>query len=61
MKQYTYVTLHIGKFFGAKSEHHREIIDEYAKKGYRYVGFLPTIQNDYGKIKEVDLIFETDV
>lgn len=60
MKRYEYVNLHIGKFCGAKSEEHRKIIDEYAAKGYRYVGYIPTNINDYGKIKDMDLVFEID-
>lgn len=60
MKKYEYVNVHIGKLIGAKSEEHRDIIDEYAKKGYRYVGYVPTNMNDYGKIKDIDLIFEMD-
>ncbi len=60
MKKYEYVNVKIGKFVGAKSEEHREIIDEYAKKGYRYVGYIPTDINDYGKIKNMDLVFEID-
>lgn len=32
MKKYEYVSIHVGKFVGAKSEEHRHIIDEYAKK-----------------------------
>ena len=44
-----------------KSEEHRQIIDEYAKKGYRYVGYIPTVISDYGKIKDMDLVFEMDV
>ena len=60
MKKYEYVNVIINKFIGAKSEEHRQIIDEYAAKGYRYVGFVPTNISDYGKIKEMDLIFEID-
>lgn len=60
MKQYEYVTVHMGKFIGAKSEEHRQIIDTYAKKGYRYIGFIPVAMNDYGKYKEIDLVFEQD-
>lgn len=60
MKKYEYVNVRIDKFFGAKSEEHRQIIDEYALKGYRYVGYIPTNITDYGKIKEMDLIFEID-
>ena len=61
MKKYEYVTVHTGKFIGSRSEDHRGIIDQYAKQGYRYVGFIPTKMSDYGKIKDMDLIFETDV
>ncbi|MEA4816882.1 MAG: DUF4177 domain-containing protein [Lachnospiraceae bacterium] len=56
--RYEYVTVKTGRFIGAKCMEHKEIIDEYALKGFRYVGFIPTIMNDYGKIKELDLIFE---
>ncbi|MBQ7923193.1 MAG: DUF4177 domain-containing protein [Clostridia bacterium] len=58
MKKYEYVNVRVGKFIGAKSEEHRQIIDEYAAKGYRYVGFIPTDMNDYGKIIKMDLVFE---
>ena len=49
MKQYEYVSVHIGKLFGAASEEHREIINNYAAKGWRYaVSYthltLPTIR-----------------
>ena len=60
MKKYQYEPIHINKFIGAKSEEHRKIMDKYAKEGYRYVGFIPTNMNDYGKIKDIDLIFEID-
>ncbi len=60
MKKYEYVNVRIAKFIGAESIEHREIIDEYAKKGYRYVGYIPTSISDYGKIKEMDLVFEID-
>lgn len=61
MKKYEYVSVHVGRWVGAKSEDHRQIIDEYAKKGYRYVGYIPTVISDYGKIKDMDLVFELDV
>lgn len=60
MKKYEYVEVHIGKILGARSEEHREIIDAYAAKGYRYVGYIPTNISDNGKIKDMDLIFEKD-
>lgn len=58
--QYTYVSVHIGRWLGAKSEEHREIIDRYAGQGWRYVGFIPTSMTDYGKIKDMDLVFERE-
>lgn len=61
MKKYEYVQVHINKFIGAKSKEHRQIIDSYAAKGYRYVGYIPTVISDYGKIKDMDLIFEIDI
>lgn len=61
MKTYEYVNVDINRFVGAKSEEHREIIDAFAEKGYRYVGFIPTNISDYGKIKAMDLIFEKDL
>lgn len=60
MKHYEYVAVHIRKFVGAGSEEHRKIIDEYADKGYKYVGFIPTNIDGYGKFKDIDLVFEKD-
>lgn len=60
MKMYEYVNVNINKVFGAKSENHRGIINEYARRGYRYVGFIPTSISDEGRIKAMDLIFELD-
>ena len=60
MKKYEYVNVRINKVIGARSEEHRRIINEYAAKGYRYAGFVPTEISDYGKIKEMDLVFEKD-
>lgn len=61
MKKYEYVRLRIGKFIGAKSEEHRAVIDDYAARGWRYVGYIPAVISDYGKILQMDLVFEQDV
>lgn len=37
---------------------HREIIDEYTSKGYKYVGFVPVRFGPSGKTLAIDLIFE---
>ena len=58
--RYEYVEVHINRFLGAGSKEHRRLIDEYAAKGYRYVGVIPVNMTDYGKIKDVDLIFEIE-
>ncbi|MBQ6040585.1 MAG: DUF4177 domain-containing protein [Oscillospiraceae bacterium] len=60
MKKYEFVNIKIGRLVGAKSEEHRKIIQEYAAKGYRYVGYIPTELTDSGKIKFMDLVFETE-
>ena len=60
MKKYEYVRIKISKVFGSKLDEHRKLINENAKKGYRFVGYLPTIISDYGKFKEIDLVFEID-
>ncbi len=61
MKAYTYVNLKVsGYLTSLRSEDHRAIIDQYAKKGYRYVGFIPTHMDTYGKLRSIDLIFEKD-
>lgn len=62
MKKYEYVSVKVGTFFyySARTAY-REIIDKYAIKGYKYVGFVPTKQTGYGRIVTIDLIFEIDV
>lgn len=48
----------IQKLFGSKSEDHRQIIDEYAEKGYSYLGYIPVEMTGYGQIISMDLVFE---
>ena len=58
MVKYEYVTIDNEKWVGGKFTQHREIINDYAKKGYKYVGYIPTKLSDMGKFTEIDLIFE---
>ncbi len=60
MKKYEYVRIKGDKVLGCKFEEHREIIDEYARKGFSYVGFVPVNIAEYGKFKEIDLVFEIE-
>lgn len=60
MKRYEYVEVHMAGLFGGELEEHRNIIDQYAANGYRYVGYIPVYIDMNGKIKDLDLIFEAD-
>lgn len=60
MKHYEFINLHVGTMGGAKSEEHRQTIRYYAEMGFRYVGYIPTNMSSYGKIIDMDLVFEKD-
>lgn len=40
---------------------YRNIILDYAQRGYRYVGYIPSEVLNSGPISTIDLIFEKDV
>lgn len=68
MYRYEYVTLSAedgkisAKLNGLQSlDSYREIIDERAADGWRYVGHIPTRESIRGYTKCVDLIFEKEV
>lgn len=48
-----------GNVYG--NDEHQEIINEMAKKGYRYVGFIPVKQRGTGHIEAMDLVFEKEI
>ena len=57
--KYEYVS--ISNSFGllsTKFKGHQEIINQYAEKGYRYVGYIPTEFAGHGQVITIDLIFE---
>lgn len=62
--KYEFVTIDtVGKgFFSNKTSEHREVIENYARRGYRYVGWFPISSSNLleGVIEKVDLIFEID-
>ena len=62
MKEYKYVTLEYENHKATTSgtAGHRAIIDEQAKNGFRYAGFIPTLMGPSGKILSADLVFEKD-
>lgn len=60
MKEYKYVEVKYeakGVLFHCISEP-KEIINEYAKEGYSYVGFIPTLIDAHGSLRRIELIFE---
>jgi len=61
MFKYEYIKINSEAVMSAKFTQHRNIIDAYAKKGYRYVGFIPGKQYGHGMIREIDLIFEIEI
>lgn len=63
MQKYEYVPVKVRNNVvkDATLSEHRNIIDAYAEKGFRYVGYIPTRLGPSGKIIEMDLIFETEV
>lgn len=61
MKQYQYVRLkYSATVFSTELKDHRQTIDEFARKGYTYAGYIPAILGGYGTIKAIDLIFEKE-
>lgn len=62
MNEYKYVEVKCENHNASNSNviGHKEIIDEHAKNGYRYVGYIPTKMGPSGKILSLDLIFESN-
>ena len=58
MAKYEYVTIHSEAKMSGKYSKHREVINEYIEKGYRFAGYIPTSVSANGQIMEMDLIFE---
>lgn len=60
MKRYEYVSINSDLVGLSGFEGYREIIDDYASRGYRFVGYVPTTVTMHGKLVEIDLVFEID-
>jgi hypothetical protein len=56
MYKHLYVRAKIGGFVTASN--YKELIDKYSQEGWRFVTAIPAVLGIYGKIKEVDLVFE---
>lgn len=60
MKKYEYVEIETKGLLDRIIKDHRKLIDEYAEKGYRYAGYIPTKITPSGCLLAIDLIFEID-
>ncbi len=62
MYRYEYVPLNVGGGFwiGNQDYVHRQIIDQRAAQGWRYVGYVPSAFTGQGGTKEIDLVFERE-
>jgi len=56
MYKYTYVETAAEGFFHPAN--HRDLIDEYSSKGWRFVSAIPSLFGAHGVIKQFDLVFE---
>ncbi|MDV5106013.1 DUF4177 domain-containing protein [Clostridium perfringens] len=59
MYRYEYVEAQVEGFFN--SVNHREIIDQYAERGFRFITAIPTSFSSYESIKTFDLVFEIEI
>ena len=62
MKTYEYATIHYkttGIVMAGTSEH-RDVIDDYAARGYRYVDSIIVEADNNARPRKVDLVFEKD-
>lgn len=62
MKQYKYVNVDykMKDMVMASVSEHREIIDQHALQGCRFVGMIPTEISVTGCLRKIDLVFETE-
>ena len=60
MYTYEYERIYIQGFVRIKTEDHEAVITRRAEDGWRYVGWIPTVQSN-GFIAEMDLIFEKEL
>lgn len=58
MYKYIYVEAIVYGVFNKPN--HRELIDEYSAKGWRFVDSIPTMANGNGAVNRVDLVFEKE-
>jgi len=60
MYKYEYVTIYSDSIIASKFTEHRNIINKYAQKGYRFVDAIPIKTRGHGMIVKMDLVFERE-
>lgn len=62
MKEYKYVQIEykMKNVLFLSSDEPREVIDQYAKKGYSYKGLIPVEMDAKGCLRKIDLVFEKE-
>ena len=64
MYQYEYekISVHAtgGSITEYKTKNYKNKIEQRAKEGWRYVGYIPILQRGNGYIEEIDLVFEKE-
>lgn len=61
MFEYEYVKLGGRKMLSSDFSKYRDIVDEYAQKGYRFVTYIPIRSMTRGELYEMDLVFEKEI
>ena len=61
MYKYEYVRIDNTVLAKSNFTKYREIVDEHAKKGYRFVGFVPIKINFRGRVTKMQLVFEMQI
>ncbi len=61
MYKYEYVTVNYDlSVVSRKLTEHKDIIDRYAKNGWRFVGAVPTVYGPNAYLSKADLVFEKE-
>ena len=63
MYRYEYEAVYVGGGYWMDDNRkcrHREVIDQRARDGWRYVGYVPTEFTSGGSTRRLDLIFERE-
>lgn len=55
--KYVFVKANVGN---EEENNYQKIVEDYTNKGFRFISIIPFKYGEFGKLKEIDLIFEKD-